>query len=78
MSNKPTMPRQARQPVSEPVELRFERITIRQLSQLPVIDMAALDPAKRQAEEARRRMLLAQAEGRKEVRRVGWNGLVVS
>ncbi len=45
---------------------RFERITIRQLSQLPVIDFASLDPVKRQAEEARRRALLAQAEGRKE------------
>lgn len=45
---------------------RFERITIRQLSQLPAIDLASLDPAKRQAEEARRQMLLAQAEGRKE------------
>lgn len=45
---------------------RFERITIRQLSQLPAIDLASLDPVKRQAEEARRKLLLAQAEGRKE------------
>ena len=44
---------------------RHERITIRQLWQIPAIDLASLDPAKRQAEEARRQMLLAQAEGRK-------------
>ncbi len=41
--------------------LPLHRLTIRQLSQLPIIDLAALDPLKRQAEEARRRALLAQA-----------------
>ncbi len=63
MSSQPTKPTN---PLL-PLPLRhFERITIRQLSQLPAIDLASLDPVKRKAEEARRQMLLAQAEGRKE------------
>ena len=45
-----------------PMSLRQARITIRQLSQLPVIDLASLDPVKRRAEEARRKALLAQAQ----------------
>jgi hypothetical protein len=44
-----------------PMSLRQARITIRQLSQLPVIDFASLDPVKRKAEEARRKALLEQA-----------------
>lgn len=62
MSSQPTKPTE----LIFPMSLRQARITIRQLSQLPAIDLASLDPAKRQAEEARRKMLLAQAEGRKE------------
>ena len=62
MSSQPTKPTY----LIFPMSLRQARITIRQLSQLPVIDFASLDPVKRQAEEARRRALLAQAEGRKE------------
>ena len=62
MSSQPTKPTD----LIFPMSLRQARITIRQLSQLPVIDFASLDPVKRQAEEARRRALLAQAEGRKE------------
>lgn len=65
MSNKPTKPTNPLLPLPLPVidlrPLPLTRFTIRQLWELPVIDFAALDPVKRQAEEARRRALLAQA-----------------
>jgi len=55
------VPRQARQPDPEQAQRAEGRMVIRQLWQLPVIDLATLDPAKRRAEEARRKALLEQA-----------------